>query len=298
MRAWPVIAALVGLHCGDNLLPDGLPLGRAADLTIVAHQDDDLLFFQPDLYDVARRGSLTNVYITAGDGNHGLDQAEERIQGLLVAYARIVGDLDWNCGYIELRGHVAQHCRIPGKNISLLFLAYPDGGREGQFANGLLRLWNGEIARATTVAKRTTTYTREELIDTLAEVIDVTRPHVVRIPEVAGTHDRDHVDHMMVGALALIATARSQQQPELISYRGYATTLEPPNLIDPLFLRSRDPLAHYEACTIDCGSCGEACTDLPPEHLAWLHRRYAVAMRRAAAGALRAGDGSGCLDAD
>ena len=72
--------------CGDNELPTGEPLGTAADLTILAHQDDDLILMQPDLYDVVLRGGgLTNVYVTAGNGSHGLDHAEPRYHGLLAA---------------------------------------------------------------------------------------------------------------------------------------------------------------------------------------------------------------------
>ena len=60
--------------CGDNILLVGQPLARAADLTIVAHQDDDLLFMQPDLFDaVQRHTGVTNVYITAGNGNDGIE---------------------------------------------------------------------------------------------------------------------------------------------------------------------------------------------------------------------------------
>src|ERR1044071_3475378 len=65
------LVALAAVACGDNI-----PLSRAHNLVIVAHQDDDLLFMQPDLSGAIHRGSPTTiVYVTAGDGGAGLDYA-------------------------------------------------------------------------------------------------------------------------------------------------------------------------------------------------------------------------------
>src|SRR5881394_2533043 len=95
--AWVLTAAPVVLviSCGDNLLPGGLPLAPASDLTIVAHPDDDLILMQPDLYDVALRGGgITDVYVTAGNARHGLELAERRYAGLQAAYSTIAGSDD------------------------------------------------------------------------------------------------------------------------------------------------------------------------------------------------------------
>ncbi|MBA3461250.1 MAG: PIG-L family deacetylase, partial [Deltaproteobacteria bacterium] len=292
MRAWLLIAALAA--CGDEL-PVGLELPVAANVTIVAHQDDDLLFMQPDLTElVEARAGLLNVYVTAGDGGAdaraGITIAGARSEGLLKAYAQAAGLAPtWACGWIELAGHAAQHCRLDEANVSLVFLAYPDGGKEGEQPASLLRLWEGKALGGTTIALVPATYDRPGLIAAVGEIIATAKPRTIRTLEVAATHGRDHSDHMLVGALALLAAADVQSTAELISYRGYSTENEPATLIDPLFDRSVNLLSHYAACATGCATCGFACRTVIGPHATWLRRRYAVGMRPSARGALRIG---------
>src|SRR2546426_8126954 len=93
------------------------------------------------------------------------------------------------------------------------------------------------IDGATTIAKRSAHYTRDELIETLAEIVREVRPQTIRTLEIAATHGADHSDHMLVGALALLATARAETHADLVSYRGYDIQDEQVNKIDPLFDR-------------------------------------------------------------
>lgn len=283
-----LVGALALTACGDNVIPDGEPLAPAPNLTVVAHQDDDLLFMQPDLADVvAAKAGLTNVYVTAGGD---LDQAERRYAGLLEAYAAGAGvESSWRCGAIELAGHAVEHCRNARANVSLVFLAYPDGGKYGERADSLLHLWTGHIARADAVSRIPASYDQAGLVAALARVIDDTQPQTIRTLEIAATHGRDHSDHMLVGALTLLAVAEARSTASLISYRGYATELEPETMIGALYDRSAEALAHYHACANECAACGSACPTINPSHDVWLRRRYAVAMRPAARGVLRAG---------
>jgi len=281
-------------------MPDGAPLSAAPDLTIVAHQDDDLLFMQPDLIELAEaRGGLTNVYVTAGNGSGGTERADRRYRGLREAYAEAAGvESVWACGWIDLAGNVAQHCRLDEANISLVFLGYPDGGIEGQLDRSLLRLWSGAIDGADSVAERSTRYDQAELIATVAEVIRQTRPATIRTLDFGATHGRDHSDHMLAGAITLLGAGEAAFTGQLRSFRGYATEGEPETLIEPLYARSENILAHYTACVSDCAphTCGSACDVIPPEHETWLHRRYALGLRRDVRGTLRT-DG-GCVRAD
>jgi LmbE family N-acetylglucosaminyl deacetylase len=302
MRAWWISAALLSLlsatACGDNVFGTGEPLAPAADLAIIAHQDDDLLFMQPDLYDAVQRGNgVTNVYVTAGNSTHGLDYAETRYEGLKSAYAEIGGAHldDWTCGWIDLAGHAAEHCRLAAANLSLVFLGYPDGGKDGENPTSLLHLWEAKIASATTVARKSATYDQDGLIAALAAVLDATLPATLHTLEVASTHGREHSDHMVVGALAVLATAASAVDPAVISYRGYNIDEQPPNSDPAQFDRDAGALARYEACAAGCAACGGACPidRIDEQHLAWLQRRYVVGMQRSAAGVLQI-DG-GCV---
>src|SRR5262249_53566993 len=77
-----LVLVVVAAACGDNDLPDGLPLDVAHDLAIVAHQDDDLLFMQPDLIEAVRGGAgVVTVYVTAGNAKSGVDYADKRYEG-------------------------------------------------------------------------------------------------------------------------------------------------------------------------------------------------------------------------
>ena len=293
---------LLGLvACGDNLVlrPDGEPLPHAASLAIVAHQDDDLLFMQPDEYEAVRSaGGVVNVYVTAGNGTKGVDYAELRGRALMAAYSGITGDDAWTCGWIDLAGEPAQHCRLAIGNVSLVFLGYPDGGKQGEYPHSLLKLWEGEIDQADTIGRKVGHYTQAALIQAVTEVIDAVQPSVIRTLEVSAAHGRDHADHMMVGALAILAAAHTTADPAIVSFRGYGTELEGENVIEPYFTRSLDPLARYEGCVDGTVGCGDVAPTVDDAHSVWMHRRYGVGFRRAAVGRLRSTASGECASAD
>ena len=283
--------------CGDNDLPTGQPLARGRDLVLIAHQDDDLLFMQPDVIEAVRRGDgVTNVYVTAGNDNKGPGESNPRYQGLKEAYGSAANDMNWDCGWIDVNGHTAQHCRLAAENVSLLFLAYPDGGEEGQFPGSLLQLWNGTVKSATTVATRTAVYDQASLIATISQIIEDVQPDVIRTLDVTSNHGHDHVDHEIVGALALIALAQTTQHPDVVSYRGYDIVNEPINKSGAIFDEVHSILGRYEACVAKCAPCGTSCTTIDATHDKWLGRRYAFGYRRDGIGRL-AQNGT-CLYAD
>jgi hypothetical protein len=274
--------------CGE---PTGAALGSAQHLFVEAHQDD-LLFMQPDLYDaldgdlgaVGSNVGVTTVFITAGDDGHGTSYADRRNDAARAAYDKVTKDSDWSCGWIQLAGHTAQSCHLQAENDTLVFLGYPDGGIDGSAAHSLLQLWEGNIEQADTVADEVTSYNQQGLIDALAAVITAVQPGTVHTLEIASTHGEDHSDHMLAGALTLLAMAQAGSTAELFSYRGYNTQAEPANKPANVMTASELMLTAY-------GEDGIASEDLT-----WLARRYAVGFRLAVAGALRTGGPDGqCL---
>lgn len=297
MRRLALMALCGVAACGDNLVEVGEPLARSSKLIVVAHPDDDLLFMQPDVLEAVQSGAgITTVYVTAGDDNRGVGYAEKRYEGLRAAYGASAGSNDWHCGWIDLAGHSAQHCRLDAQQVSLVFLGYPDGGEQGQFAHSLLKLWEGEIDGADTVAVSETHYDRAALIETVAEVMRETQPQAVHTLDIASTHGTDHTDHMIVGAISLLAMASADSHADLISHRAYNVDDEPPNKQPAIFNATLPMMGEYDSCTTTCGHCGDACTSIDPGYAAWLERGYAIGFRRGVAGTLRI-DG-GCLDSD
>ena len=292
-----LFAVVVFCACGDNSASRGDPLTPHDELVVVAHQDDDLYFMQPDLLEAIQSGrGITSIFVTAGDDQHGPDAPDLRYEGLRYAYGAAAGSNDWRCGYITIAGHEVQHCRLFDRPVSLVFLAYPDGGVNGEFPQSLLKLWEGKIADATTVAHETTQYTRDGLIDTIADVVRRTHPRTIRTLEIGSMHGHDHVDHMIVGAACLLAMARAQSRAELLSYRGYSTLTEAPNKLPLVLQATADMVGYYEACSSKCAACGSVCKAIDPNHVAWFSRRYAVGFRRFAHG--RLGSNGACLSED
>jgi LmbE family N-acetylglucosaminyl deacetylase len=286
MRA---LALLALAACGDNELPNAAPLAPAHDLAIVAHEDDDLLFMQPDLIEAVREHTgVTIVYVTAGNDDRDLDYATKRYTGVMAAYSTLAAGT-WRCGWTELAGHAAEHCRLDEENLSLVFLGYPDGGKQGEFASSLLALWEGRITGADTIADRSAHYDREGLIATVGEVIATSRPATIHTLEVAATHGSDHSDHMLVGALAVLARARANSDAELLAYRGYDISGEPVNDFAPISELATAAFEHYSACAEGCAACGEACATFSATYAGYLQRRYAVGFGRHAIGQLAIG---------
>lgn len=284
--------------CGDNLLSNGQPLAQTEDLVVVAHQDDDLLFMQPDVIEAVRAGhGVTNVYVTAGNGTGGVEKSDKRYDGLRAAYGAAAGANDWVCGFVEIAGHTAEHCRLPDKNVSLVFLGYPDGGKEGEHATSLLHLFEGSTTNVETIARETTVYDRDSLIETVAQIMRITQPAHVHTLEVAATHGRDHSDHMLVGAITMLAVARANSSADVLSYRGYNTPDERANKVPAVYDSAFAVLGHYEACVGSCdAACGDACTKIDDTHVQWLLRRYAIGFRRSGGGRLRSGND--CVGSD
>ena len=285
---------------GCGYYPTAPDLAPAPELVIVAHQADDLLFMQPDLMERVQSGSgVTVLYVTAGDAGHDVAYIEDRQFGTMSGYDTVSGDslLDWRCGWIELKGHPAQHCRLADADLSLVFLGYPDGGVEGQYASSMLKLWQGDITSGTTKSRQPSTYGQADLIDVVAEVISETSPDTLRILDVESTHGHDHEDHMISAALALLGAARSTSSPHIVSYRGYNTAEEPVTKTPAFVAPQIRALEAYDACATKCGvDCGGICASTDPAHIEWASRRYAIGFRSAmSATTIATADGSGCV---
>lgn len=216
-------------------------------MNIVAHQDDDLLFMNPDIqHSISDGHCVRTVYVTAGDA--GRDQAYVlgRIKGVEAAYATMSGDKSvWIERIVRLSDRAYATVANPKGNrkLSLIFMNLPDGNLKGEgFSRtgnqSLLKLSDNKIQQLQSVDKQSR-YSSDELVGALSSLMHVFQPGEIRT-QAAGTTGGpfpDHSDHLTVGHYAQKAIDRySQQQFEgqvaipVRRYIGYPIRNLPPDV--------------------------------------------------------------------
>lgn len=213
-------------------------------MNIVAHQDDDLLFMNPDiLHDFQAGNCQRTVYITAGDA--GLKfQWLTREQGSEAAYAQMLGVTrpTWTERTLELgKGRYVKVANLKEKpEVSLIFMHLPDGnlGGSGFAATGsqsLEKLRNNQIRRIKTVDGQSS-YTPTELTDSLFELMQIYQPTLVRTQSTVQSEEfPDHSDHQRVSDFATEAWQR------------YQDSIGADNLVIPLSYYVGYPVRTYAA---------------------------------------------------
>ncbi|KAE8402112.1 putative deacetylase LmbE-like domain-containing protein [Aspergillus pseudonomiae] len=209
---------------------DQLPCSAAQTLNIVAHQDDDLLFLSPDiLHEVQAGRRVRTVFLTAGDaGEVSTGYWEQRQAGSQAAYAQMADVSDiWTQSDAGIDGKNIPAFTLAGNpDISLVFLQLPDGNGVGDgFPNtgsaSLQKLWQSEISSIQTV-NGSTSYTNDELIDTLASLMSDFSPDRINTQDY--THEYgggDHSDHYTTAYYVQQAAERYSTTHTLTGYTGY-----------------------------------------------------------------------------
>ena len=207
-------------------------------IQIVAHQDDDLLFMNPDIMSDLRAGKhVTTVYLTAGDADLGENYWRGREAGIRAAYALMAGsENEWKEEEELVAGkkiHAIHLASAP--NARVYFLRLPDGkptgeGFESTGFQSLEKLWEGSIAdiRAVDGSAR---YTRAELIETLKALLVSAGGTRTQVRSLNPTQERsfDHSDHRYS---ALFAGEASPRHPEKAAAdpSGLSVSEDPVNL--------------------------------------------------------------------
>ncbi|MEV5699096.1 hypothetical protein AB0L55_16580 [Streptomyces anthocyanicus] len=254
-------------------------------LHIIAHQDDDLYFMNPDLIRSLRDGDqVTTVVVTAGEGD-GVNAdtgdpgragatpdyagySTERGCGLRSAYARMVtGDRDhpWRREAVDLvPGFAAERFVLTGHDDVCLYFLQLHMGAPGPrgVRTRLHQLWGGTIHTQATLPVHGCTVgevqhvTREQVITGLAALLAHIRPTSVRTMDPDPEHDggktefvcSDHVDHTVTAEFALAALARHREaghDPVVECYRAYANRFWGYNLDSSAVTEKAEYLATY-----------------------------------------------------
>lgn len=204
---------------------------------VVAHPDDDLLFFNPDLAEAIRgNGPVTTVYVTAGQasgtGTTPGVRARGRQRGIMDAYAYTAGytpagdQSEWIGSLITIGGKQIEKYTLDDR-VHLVWLGLPDG-KLAALESGTPQL---TVAITGGLGAPVYGYNRADVVNTLTTLINTYQPEHVRTqdpwPESRYT-PLDHVDH--VAAARMAGDAAVATDLSAVPYRCYSITAVPANL--------------------------------------------------------------------
>ena len=214
-------------------------------MSIVAHEDDDLLFMNPNTDNLIHNGScLVTVYLTAGDDGNNSDYWLGRQKGSEAAYSKMMGSISqWTEYTLITQGK--ENITIAKQNgnnkITLIYMHLPDGNLNGngfitsQFES-LSRLYSGAIKTINTIDNKSS-YTSDQLTNALSQLMNDYQPIQIWAQSTynSKTHT-DHPDHISTGLYtkkALDLYVNTQHDHILIPikyYLGYTVNDLQPNL--------------------------------------------------------------------
>jgi LmbE family N-acetylglucosaminyl deacetylase len=251
-----------------------IPHTDCADSTImniVAHQDDDLLFMNPDLmHDIDAGHCVRTVYVTSGDAGTDKYYWLGREKGSEAAYSSMAGlapDTIWIERIVKLPGGQFIVIANPQGHmkLSLIFMHLPDGNVDGQGFDStnhesLSRLENGQVSAVHT-ADHQSIYSSSQLSDALTILMRTYQPNEIRTQaNVVNHHYPDHSDHMAVGRYvkqaygAYTGGLAEDAVPPLVFYIGYPIHSLSANVTDEDLARKQHTFFEYSH--FDGGVCG------------------------------------------
>ncbi|MGD0167940.1 MAG: PIG-L family deacetylase, partial [Gaiellaceae bacterium] len=266
---------------------------NGTSLNVVAHQDDDLLFMNPDiLHDIQSNRCVVTVYVTAGDAGES-DPAywQGREAGSQAAYAEMAGvDNVWTTSDAGIPNHSIPVLTLSGDpKVSLVFMRLPDGnylwgtGFATHNYESLQKLWQGTIDSIHPVDDESSSYTRQDLIDTLTSLMTEFQPDLIRTQDsTVGFGNGDHSDHYASALFADAAQINYSTSHTTTSYIDYAVSNYPQNVFGTDLTSKQN--AFYTYGEYDSHTCdsAETCTTRPERE--WLTRSYVVGTPNADAG--------------
>lgn len=258
------------------LLP--IALTAAQSLNIVAHEDDDLLFFSPTLLHEVQLGlSVRTIFVTAGDAGQGADYWTSRQEGSKAAYAEMSGVANtWTQSDAGIPGfNVPMFTLDQNPGITLVFLQLPDGnvGGEGFGSGSLQQLWQGSIDTLTSWGG--SSYSKDDLVNVLGQLADkLGYSHINTQDFVNGYGDGDHSDHHTTGYFVLEAFGDCASNASITAYMGYPVVLHPANIETTSLGQKKAAFYTYGGYDVETCNSDQSCSGR--SEALWLEREYYV----------------------
>ncbi|MFJ4593803.1 MULTISPECIES: PIG-L family deacetylase [unclassified Kitasatospora] len=222
-------------------------------MQVVAHEDDDILFMNPDLSNALAIGTPSvTVFVTAGNATGDpcatscWDTAGEplrtwnRQMGAINAYSRMtgVGDTDpatdevghWTAEAWTVAGKQVERYVLKGRPVHLIFLNLHDAGLGAVLAGGT----DTTVVPVGSPLSGPSTYTAADVVEVLRQLMVTYQPTVLRaqdeLPD--SRYSGDHSDHVSAAKFAGQAALLYGGPLIQVNYRDYNISDSPVNL-DP-----------------------------------------------------------------
>jgi hypothetical protein len=264
-------------------------LGPRREMYFVAHEDDDLLFMNPDISkSIKAQNYVRTVYLTTGAVQGDTTNTAQRENGVKAAYAAMAGVPNtWACATLTLAGKGLWQCTLNNSHVSLVFIRLPSNimGSEAPITN----LW---AVPGTSVIDDNTvhnTYTRASIVATYTALMNDFHAGHIRTLDGTGLYDLDgtgvygydHLQHQVAGHIAFEAHHAYATPHTYRLYRGYNAECGLAN-VSPADQADKDAIYRwyaqcdpYTGCnTAQCGVTNAGCT--PNNFTQYYQYQYSV----------------------
>lgn len=216
------------------------------DHYVVAHEDDDLLFMNPDLASSIRlKHCVLTTFLTAGNDNKqgpaGLTYMKQREEGIRKAYAAMSGVPNiWSEGTFYVNRKKVKLFALSGnQRVMLTFFRLSDGAESDYFKTLAALNSSSDPLFKIVAIDRSNSFTKRELVKTLADMMKVAEPKYLHIQDSSpdpyikdnDVTIGDHVDHIVSARLVEAAEGQYIMPHMVVRYRDYNINAETtPNL--------------------------------------------------------------------
>ncbi|WP_433303754.1 PIG-L family deacetylase [Actinoplanes sp. CA-030573] len=233
-----VVMGLAGAGPTSKAAGSAVCTTAGTTMSVVAHQDDDLLFINPVTYaDITAGRCVTVVFVTAGDAGRSARYWRGREAGAMAAYAAMAGAADsWRSSVMVVGGHRIRARTLAGHNLRLLFMRLPAGSPHGYPVHHYECLGRLRSGAATTIhaIDGSATYTGASLRAALLDLMTLIRPSVIRTLDYSGRYgDGDHADHLNTAFYTYEAQEQYTVPHAVAGFRGYPVSKRPANQAEP-----------------------------------------------------------------
>ncbi|SHH86412.1 GlcNAc-PI de-N-acetylase [Pollutimonas bauzanensis] len=267
------------------------------DLVFVPHQDDDLLFMNPDIGSTIDAGGCVQVvYLTASERGEGEGYMLGRERGVRAAYAYMAQEPNiWAEGYATIGTRRLARFTLNGnKRVRLLHMRLKDPwlGKGWGSLTPLSRAESVPGSAVESLGPAVETYTRPELVATIRQIIQEYQPSTIRHMDDSITIPyadlcwrcigHDHPDHIASARLVHEAIAQEHGNYAEVAYVDYPSqervaNLSPAETVDKTDAFRRYAWDDYRYCTDR-----ELCREPAGPAAAWVGRSYYVSRHNVA----------------